>query len=234
MLHHKRQIALALRPPLTASRPLIGIHNNIRKISIGWGGGSKSRRRRILARSSGRLARNRLRRDNTPIVATQTSFSLSRFLNPWNDLSRILPSEDVLYERVESTTRTFGIVAALMGSLSAALLTMNTYDGYDTGRVQVKRRTNRSGEQNDNPYSPLSLKRRDTMSFVEHVTFTHHVSGTSLLVSWECMDGGHSCAMPALLGLSTTLAGTALFIGIDREHGTPVSYIGLAGSVLGS
>lgn len=40
--------------------------------------------------------------------------------------------------------------------------------------------------------------------------------------------------MPALLGLSTTLAGTALFIGIDREHGTPVSYIGLAGSVLGS
>jgi hypothetical protein len=40
--------------------------------------------------------------------------------------------------------------------------------------------------------------------------------------------------MPALLGLSTTLAGTALFIGIDREHGTPVSYVGLAGSVFGS
>lgn len=41
-------------------------------------------------------------------------------------------------------------------------------------------------------------------------------------------------SMPALLGLSTTLAGTALFIGIDREHGTPVSYIGLGGSVFGS
>ena len=40
--------------------------------------------------------------------------------------------------------------------------------------------------------------------------------------------------MPALLGLSTTLAGTALFIGIDREHGTPVSYIGLGGSLFGS
>lgn len=39
--------------------------------------------------------------------------------------------------------------------------------------------------------------------------------------------------MPALLGLSTSLAGTALFIGIDREHGTPVSYIGLGGSLLG-
>ena len=37
----------------------------------------------------------------------------------------------------------------------------------------------------------------------------------------------------ALLGLSTSLAGTALFIGLDREHGTPVSYIGLGGSLLG-
>ena len=40
-------------------------------------------------------------------------------------------------------------------------------------------------------------------------------------------------SMPALLGLSTSLAGTALFIGIDREHGTPVSYVGLGGSLLG-
>jgi hypothetical protein len=39
--------------------------------------------------------------------------------------------------------------------------------------------------------------------------------------------------MPALLATSTGLAGTALFIGLDREHGTPVSYIGLGGTVIG-
>ena len=39
--------------------------------------------------------------------------------------------------------------------------------------------------------------------------------------------------MPALLCASTSLAGTALFIGLDREHGTPVSYIGLGGTLLG-
>jgi len=40
-------------------------------------------------------------------------------------------------------------------------------------------------------------------------------------------------ALPALLGLSTSLAGTALFISLDREHGTPVSYVGLGGTLIG-
>ena len=115
-----------------------------------------------------------------------------------------------------------------MGSLSAALLTMNTYDGYDTGRVQVKRRTNRSGEQNGNPYSPLSLKRRDTMSFVEHVTFTHHVSGTSLLVSWglceDQLDDFYTacCAGSFYSGVLTTVISSVLvrtfnFLTYDSE-----------------
>lgn len=136
-----------------------------------------------------------------PTTTIQTTkFSPARFLNPWNDLSRILPTEDILYDRVESTSRTFGIVAALMGSLSAALLTMNTYDGYDTGRVEMKRlRTDNRGrledgrvtilprreeDSRDNSSSATNIRRRDTLGFIEHVTFTHHVSGTSLLVSW--------------------------------------------------
>lgn len=40
-------------------------------------------------------------------------------------------------------------------------------------------------------------------------------------------------ALPALLGVSTSLAGSALFIGLDREHGTPVSYVGLFGTLIG-
>jgi hypothetical protein len=31
---------------------------------------------------------------------------------------------------------------------------------------------------------PLPLQRRNTLGFIEHVTFTQHVSGTSLSVSW--------------------------------------------------
>ena len=61
-------------------------------------------------------------------------FSPSRFFNPWNELANIVPSEELLCDKVESTTRTFGIVAALMGSLAAALLTFNPYDGYDAQR----------------------------------------------------------------------------------------------------
>ena len=39
--------------------------------------------------------------------------------------------------------------------------------------------------------------------------------------------------MPGLLCCSTSLAGAALFIALDMEHGTPVSYIGLGGTMLG-
>ena len=41
------------------------------------------------------------------------------------------------------------------------------------------------------------------------------------------------CAIPGFLALSTGLAGTALFIGLDRSTGSPVSYIGLAGTAVG-
>jgi hypothetical protein len=47
------------------------------------------------------------------------------------------------------------------------------------------------------------------------------------------MHSWFTLSMPALLGISTSLAGTALFIGIDCEHGMLVSYVGLGGSLLG-
>ena len=207
------------------------------------------------------------------IQSTQGKISLRRFFNPWMELSNIIPNEEMLHEKVESTTRTFGIVAALMGSLAAGLITFNPYDGYDTKREPVRRYTNseRNNDMNDasenQPFSPLPMKRRKTLSFIEHVTFTHHVSGTSLLVSWgleesqldeiytACCAGSfysgvlttvlssimnawlaatppgairsfvrcHAwgiVALPALLGISTSLAGSALFIAqIDNmEH----------------
>jgi hypothetical protein len=142
-------------------------------------------------------------------------FSPLRFLNPWKDLSRILPTEDIFYDRVESTTRTFGIVAALMGSLAAALLTMNTYDGYQTENV-MRRRTNRGRRSSEEePYS-ARIKRSDTMGFIEHVTYTHHVSGTSLLVSWgleeEKLDDFYTacCAGSFYTGVLTTVISSVL------------------------
>jgi len=116
--------------------------------------------------------------------------------------------------------------------------------------------------------------------FIEHVAYSDHVSGTSLLVSWgvpppvlhdiymACCAGSfyssvgatgicvvlnawlaatppggarifvkqHSvfiCTIPALLGISTELAGMALFIGLDRSKGTPISYISLGETMMG-
>ena len=239
-------------------------------------------------------------------------FSPERFFNPWKTLAEICPSEDMLSDKVESTTRTFGIVSALMGSLAAALLTLNPYDGYDANRLPIvssgdalheygpsSQKQNTSTDNDDihnhattnngdtcnknvsygnqpPPFSPLPLKRtKTTNNFIEHVTFTHHTSGTSLLVSWgipesklddfytACCAGSfytgvgttvlssiinawlaatppggvrtfvkmHSwfiVAMPALLGISTGLAGSALFIGLDRAHGTPVCLYGFS------
>ena len=198
-------------------------------------------------------------------------------------MANIVPSEELLSDKVESTTRTFGIVAALMGSLAAALLTFNPYDGYDAQRKNepIKSSNNISmDDKRNNMNDTTPIKRRNTLNFIEHVTFTHHVSGTSLLVSWgiepkklddiytACCAGSfysgvlttvlssvinawlaatpsggvrsfvrvHSwyiVALPALLTISTSLAGTALFIGLDREHGTPVSYVGLGGTIIG-
>jgi hypothetical protein len=202
--------------------------NTTRQISIGWGG-SKSRRRRILSRSSKwRRKRNADKlftsKPTTTNIPPNTPFSPHRFLNPWYDLSRILPTEDILYDRVESTSRTFGIVAALMGSLSAALLTMNSCDGYnfDAGKAamehQQRRRRTYNRDNLEEPYSPrtANIRRRDTLGFIEHVTFTHHVSGTSLLVSWgvgeERLDDFYTacCAGSFYSGVLTTVISSVL------------------------
>ena len=115
---------------------------------------------------------------------------------------------------MESTSRTFGIVAALMGSLSAALLTINSFDGYDAGRVDLERRqrTNRTRAGRDEDGSKNgAIRRRDTLGFIEHITFTHHVSGTSLLVSWGLEEGSLDdfytacCAGSFYSGVLTTI-----------------------------
>ena len=127
-------------------------------------------------------------------------FSAQLFFNPWIALADVIPTEDLLCDKVESTTRTFGIVAALMASLAAALITFNPSDGYDTQwinsepptpqtqtRDEIRRIDGKKDSTNDNykimqqPSSPQPIKRRNTLNFIEHVTYTHHVSGTSLL-----------------------------------------------------
>lgn len=267
-----------------------------RKRNRGWSDNKKSNDSDSVTNNCSKKS-NIVNTSQSDIAANKTNsnhrnnkFSPRRFFNPWEELANIIPSEEMLSDKVESTTRTFGIVAALMGSLAAGLLTYNTYDGYDTNKEREPVR-NESNNPNNNenknrnnntqqPFSPLPLKRRNTISFIEHVTFTHHISGTSLLVSWgipgsklddiytACCAGSfysgvlttvlssvinawlaatppggirsfvriHSwyiVALPALLGVSTSLAGIALFIGLDREHGTPVSFVGLGGTLLG-
>ncbi|VEU42158.1 unnamed protein product [Pseudo-nitzschia multistriata] len=53
-------------------------------------------------------------------------------------------------------------------------------------------------------------------------------------VSTFCMRFSKFVALvPALLGASTLSTGTALFVGLDRSKGTPVSYFGLGGIISG-
>eukprot|EP00804_Cyclotella_cryptica_P024551 CCRYP_014654-RA/>CCRYP_014654-RA protein AED:0.14 eAED:0.14 QI:57/1/1/1/1/1/3/479/236 len=185
-----RQRLLLLTPSISAVRAPL----SQRCISGMWGGSRSRRRRSVFTRRVNRFRSKQRalgKEDSKDIIPTEDRFSLYRFLNPWNDLSRVLPTEELLYDRVESTTRTFGIVAALMGSLAAALLTINSYDGYDADHVQLKRSVTAKGgymhgkyDKEDETNSSTGVKRRSTVGFIEHVTFTHHVSGTSLLVSW--------------------------------------------------
>jgi hypothetical protein len=44
-----------------------------------------------------------------------------KFLDPWYDLAAVTKDEHTLVDKVDSVTRTFGVVAALLASLSAAL-----------------------------------------------------------------------------------------------------------------
>ena len=106
-----------------------------------------------------------------------------------------------------------------MGSLSAALLTINSFDGYDAGRVDLERRqrTNRTRAGRDEDGSKNgAIRRRDTLGFIEHITFTHHVSGTSLLVSWGLEEGSLDdfytacCAGSFYSGVLTTVISSVL------------------------
>jgi hypothetical protein len=73
-----------------------------------------------------------------------------------------------------------------MGSLAAALFTFNPYDGYVPQRQEVERQFVTEGARYVTQLEeqhPLPLQRRNTLGFIERVTFTQHVSGTSLSVS---------------------------------------------------
>lgn len=205
-------------------------------------------------------------------METPTRSAPRRFFNPWHDLADVC-EDPVLSDKVDSVTRTFGVVAALMCSLSAALLAVNPLP-------PEAEETSNPGHQDQNGSADSVETKSTDKGLIEHVALTEHVSGTSLLVSWgvppaklhdiymACCAGSfyggvgatglsavlnawlaatppggarvfvkrHSvfiCTIPALLGISTGLAGVALFIGLDRSKGTPISYIGLGGTVLG-
>ena len=51
----------------------------------------------------------------------QNRSTMMQILDPWYDLATVTKDEHVLVDKVDSVTRTFGVVAALLASLSAAL-----------------------------------------------------------------------------------------------------------------
>jgi hypothetical protein len=214
--------------------------------------------------------------------------AILRFLNPWKDLAYVTTDDTLLSFKVESVTRTFGVVAALMCSLSAAAIFVTPF----AEEEEQQQRETISQLVHASENSSTAAERETTKfgiddngiaskSILEHVVAcTNHVSGTSLLVSWgiparathdlyaSCCAASfycsvsamglsavinawlaatplngtryflsyHSwtiCIIPGLLAMSTGLSGVALFIGLDRSKGTPVSYIGLVGTVLG-
>ena len=212
--------------------------------------------------------------------------SLARFLNPWIDMADVT-DDDILAFKVESVTRTFGVVAALMCSLSAAALAVMPAsaptEDEDLNDEEALFTNMRELSHNNNHDSIRQEEETILESILQHlmnVMNTNHVAGTSLLVSWGvpakqlsdiysaccaasfyssvcamglsavlnawlgCTPAGgtkhfvryHSlviCSIPGFLAISTGLAGVALFIGLDRAKGTPISYIGLGGTLLG-
>ena len=55
--------------------------------------------------------------------------SIRRFLNPWVDLANVTTDDTLLSFKIENVTRTFGVVAALMCSLSAAAMAVTPSSG---------------------------------------------------------------------------------------------------------
>jgi len=218
--------------------------------------------RNVHAKHAALLRNQSHQKDLVPLpVSAGYRSPVLRFLNPWVDLANVTTDNTLLSFKIDSVTRTFGVVAALMSSLSAAALTV-------TPAADDK------GEDKEITISPT------TRGLIEHVAYTNHVAGTSLLVSWgisardthdmyvSCCAGSfyssvcamglsavinawlaatplcgtryflyyHSvmiCCIPGLLAFSTGLSGVALFIGLDRAKGTPISYIGLGGTFIG-
>lgn len=104
----------------------------------------------------------------------------TRFLNPWVDLS-VVTDDLILADKVESVTRTFGVVGALMCSLSAAALAVNP--SAPANKVDDSSSNKNNGVTNET--SVHGENQEDMISnFVKAFITTNHVAGTSLLVSW--------------------------------------------------
>lgn len=115
-----------------------------------------------------------------------------RFLNPWVDLSNVT-DDGVLAQKVDSVTRTFGVVAGLMCSLSAAALAVmpsadedhqhngnvSKRDGHRIGTTLNPARSDHTNTEYQNIRShEVPVQRRDTRSMFS----SQHVSGTSILI----------------------------------------------------
>ena len=303
----------------------------------------------LRSRIERKLLEKELASENTTTTTTTTKLSsyatnknphplkprseIMRYIDPWYDLATLCSKknqEDILIDKVDSATRIYGVVAALMCSLSAALLAVDfpsiynesDDDNYNNGdydnnndcanenedvdwkvrghagnynqnrRHHHQQQQQRNHQQHSYSNNALqvptvdqnpggsTLQRKQT--FIEHVIhdyYNNRSTGTSLLVSWgishhklnniytECCalsfysamtatglagvlnawlaatpPGGISyftkqnskfiAMVPALLGISKLASGSALFVGLDRSKGTPVSYFGLGGIII--
>ena len=132
-----------------------------------------------------------------PQTSPKTRPNVVRFLNPWVDLSNVT-DDAVLAQKVDSVTRTFGVVAGLMCSLSAAALAVipsadeehtrgnNGISSGKNGDDLVKESESKSAKANENNCSTgvikgAMIRRQNTKSM--YSPNGQQVSGTSLLAT---------------------------------------------------
>ena len=132
-----------------------------------------------------------------PQASPKTRPNVVRFLNPWVDLSNVT-DDAVLAQKVDSVTRTFGVVAGLMCSLSAAALAVipsadeehtRGNNGISSGKKRddlVKESQSKSAKANENNCSTgvvkgAMIRRQNTKSM--YSPNGQQVSGTSLLAT---------------------------------------------------
>ena len=132
-----------------------------------------------------------------PQTSSKTRPIVVRFLNPWVDLSNVT-DDAVLAQKVDSVTRTFGVVAGLMCSLSAAALAVipsadeehtRGNSGISSGKNRddlVKESQSKSAKANENNCSTgvvkgAMIRRQNTKSM--YSPNGQQVSGTSLLAT---------------------------------------------------